>query len=231
MKINYEGMEIEYKLIYKRRKTLKISVKPDCTVEVVAPVGVSEEEIKKIILKKSKWILDRRKYFEENPQAREIISYKSGATHRYLGKNYKLNVFSSKKNHVKLEENNIYIYSRYSTNEEYNKKLLYNWYREGAKIEFERVFQECFEKFTKYNFEKPTLSIRKMKRRWGSYTPYKNHVMLNLELIKEDRELIEYVIIHELCHIRHQNHRKEFYEFLSEILPLWKDREKRLKER
>ncbi|WMJ82219.1 SprT family zinc-dependent metalloprotease [Clostridium sp. MB40-C1] len=228
MKINYEGIEIEFQAIYRKRKTLKISVKPDCTVEVVVPSGIKEEYIKEIVLKRAQWILKKREYFEKNSPRTILMNYVSGESHRYLGNEYKINIVFAKKNSVILEKSNIYIYSQNSTDGDYNKKLLYKWYRENAEIEFGRLFEECFKKFTEYNFTKPTWSIRKMKRRWGSYRPYKNHVTLNLELIKEEKDLIEYVIIHELCHIKHPNHSRRFYEFMDEILPKWRERKKRL---
>ncbi|MDE2953075.1 MAG: M48 family metallopeptidase, partial [Gemmatimonadota bacterium] len=104
---------------------------------------------------------------------------------------------------------------------------LEEWYRSKANIYFSRVFEECWHPFHKKRIDKPTLKIRNMKTRWGSLSR-KGNLTLNLGLIKAPRECIEYVVIHELCHLFHPNHGAEFYNLLELMLPDWIKRKHKL---
>ncbi|MCY6485026.1 SprT family zinc-dependent metalloprotease [Clostridium aestuarii] len=228
MKVNYGEKEIEFQVKYKKRKTLKISIKPNLAVEVSAPLRTKDEVIKEIILKRATWILKQKEHFEKILPGFTPRYYESGESHMYLGRQYMLKVIAAKKNHVELKERYIYIYTIHKHNREYNEKLLYKWYRNQAEKKFGELFEECFEKLRKYGIKKPTWSIRKMKARWGSYHPKKNHVLLNLELIRASSYCIEHVIVHELCHVKHPNHSKQFYGLMDLVMPDWQGRKEKL---
>lgn len=228
MKINYGEKEIEFQVKYKKRKSIRVSVKPSLEVEILAPLETKDEKIKEIVLKRAGWILKQQEYFKKFLPRLTPRYYVSGETHRYLGRQYRLKVIAADKNDVKLKGKFIYIYTINKLNREYNKDLLYKWYKDHAIKKFEKLFEQCYEKLRKYDIKKPTWSIRKMKSRWGSYDPKKNHINLNIELIKSSSYGIEYVIMHELCHVQHLNHDKEFYKFLDIVMPEWKDRKEKL---
>ena len=105
--------------------------------------------------------------------------------------------------------------------------LLEEWYRSKANIYFAQVFEECWRPLQKKGIDKPTLKIRNMKTRWGSLSR-KGNLTLNLELIRAPRECIEYVVIHELCHLFHPNHGAAFYNLLERMLPDWIKRKHKL---
>ncbi len=107
------------------------------------------------------------------------------------------------------------------------KKLLTDWYREKAVIHFEDTLKKILPLFARYDISEPELQIRHMPTRWGSCTT-KGKVILNPELIKAPKGSIEYVIIHELCHLIHHNHTKAFYELQESIMPDWKKWKERL---
>ena len=92
---------------------------------------------------------------------------------------------------------------------------------------FNEVIQSSFEKFSRYNIPFPTIQIRQMKKRWGSCTPT-GKIILNPELIKAPKACIEYVIIHELCHLVHPNHNIAFLNLQEKIMPEWKKWKARL---
>lgn len=81
-----------------------------------------------------------------------------------------------------------------------------------------------YEKLEKYGIEKPKISIRKMKTRWGSCSKNRQKIILNSELIKAPKACIDYVVLHEIIHLLHRNHDRKFYNFLTIYMPDWKKR-------
>ncbi len=117
------------------------------------------------------------------------------------------------------------------------RKLLENWYRQQAKVQFAEMLDVCWAKFQEGSLQglkpahrkiqKPTLQIRKMKTRWGSLS-HKGTLTLNLDLIRAPRECLEYLVMHELCHLIHSNHSPAFYSLLASHLPDWTTRKQTL---
>ena len=105
------------------------------------------------------------------------------------------------------------------------KRLLDLWYLEKACIQFADSLSRCHRKFTEDPY--PQLSVRKMRRRWGSLS-LRGRLTLNVDLIRAPKECIDYVITHELCHFKHHNHGPRFYRLLDSIMPDWKKVKHRL---
>lgn len=115
----------------------------------------------------------------------------------------------------------------YTNEKESIEKQLWSWYRQKAVDHFNTLLEKVLPLFQKYGIEKPALEIRPMTKRWGSCT-VNGKVILNLELIKAAKGSIEYVIIHELCHLVHHNHTRAFYELQTRMMPDWKKWKERL---
>jgi predicted metal-dependent hydrolase len=79
----------------------------------------------------------------------------------------------------------------------------------------------------KYGVERPPLMVRRMEQRWGSCTP-SGRALLNPHLILASTACIDYVVVHELCHLQHPHHGRDFYELLGRMMPNWKDRKAKL---
>ena len=88
-----------------------------------------------------------------------------------------------------------------------------------------------YPEFSKHKIKMPQISLRVMKTRWGSCTPGKGTIRFNLMLVDKPQECVEYVVVHELAHLVHPNHSKQFWKVVEEILPDWKERKKRLNEK
>ena len=101
------------------------------------------------------------------------------------------------------------------------KQLMDQWYLNKALLHFNESLDRCWKKFQKFDSAKPSISVKRMKKRWGSLSK-KGLMTLNPELIKAPKECIDYVVTHELCHIKYHNHSAEFYNLLYSILPDWK---------
>lgn len=226
--IKFGKHRISFSVVRSKRKTLETTVQPDLSVVAKAPEDVPIEKIIEKVQKRAFWIIKQKRYFTEFLPKAPPRKYVSGETHRYLGRQYRLKVLSTDKDDVKLKGKYFIIESRNKNNPEHNKKLLYKWYRKNAVQKFDTIFNEQFKRLKKYGIKKPKIEIKVMKSRWGSTSPNKNKIILNTELIKAPVHCIEYIITHETCHLKYPNHDKKFYDFLSMVMPDWKERKGRL---
>jgi len=226
--LNFRDRVIKYYLEKRDRKTMQINVYPNFSIKVIAPFDISKSKIDKRLKKRASWIIKQLNYFEDFPPKMPKRKYISGETHRYLGKQYRLKVLSSKLEEVKLIAGYINIYSKSKNNAEHNKMLLDKWDRLHAVKMFRKIMNKLLTKLNKYGINAPVLKVKKMKKRWGSCIPNKKVVILNDLLIKTPVGCIEYVLCHELCHLKYPNHDKGYYNFLSRVLPNWKERKRKL---
>jgi len=229
--IQYGSKQIDFRLEYSSRKSLGITVKPDLSVLVKAPADTSLEKVKEKLQKKAPWIIRQQSfflYFHPKTPARKFIS---GETHLYLGRQYRLKVKSEKikdksekgkgkSGEAKLNGQflEIYTYDKSKI-----KDIVEDWYLSKAKAKLHLIARPLFEKFiSNHNLSLITfhLSLRNMPTRWGSCTP-KGKIILNPELIKAPKGCIEYVIIHELCHLVHHDHTQKFIDLQTKEMKDW----------
>jgi predicted metal-dependent hydrolase len=216
-KIQFGSKEIDFHWEYSNRKSLGITVNPDLEVLVKAPVDTSLNKIKEKISKKAPWIIKQQSFFlsfHPKTPARKFIS---GETHLYLGRQYRLKIIDGKDEVVKLKGKFIEV----TTMDKLNVKQLVNkWYLQNAKTKFHAIAQQLIEKFKKYKVEPSSIVLREMPTRWGSCTP-KGKLILNPELMKAPKGCIEYVIIHELCHLVHRDHTQKFIDLQTKEMRDW----------
>ena len=219
--IQYGSMKIDFHLIFSDRKSLGIKVKPDLSVQVTAPGNTSLDRVKEKLRKKASWILKQQNYFQTFHPMTPPRKYVSGETHLYLGRRYRLKIRRALKPEVKIMEGFINVYINSHPGKEQVKKVLNNWYRDRAGIIFNEIYDNTQKEFSKRNITSDIFIIRAMKRRWGSCTPGKR-IIINTELIKAPKRCIEYVIVHEMCHLKYPNHSESFYKLQNKIMPDWK---------
>ena len=224
--LTYDGETIPFDLQYSKRKSLEIAVHPDGSVVVKAPLGSDEILIQGFLYQRLRWIRRQLRYFAQFEPRTPERQFVGGESHLYLGKQYRLKIRPSDTDEVLLKRDFFHIQT-VDDKPEHIAMLLEEWYWSEAEVYFAQVFAECWQLFEKRGVDKPALKIRKMKTLWGSFS-VKRGITLNLELIKAPRECIEYVAIHELCHLFHLNHGPEFYNLLEQFLPDWKKRKHRL---
>ncbi|MCG2725446.1 MAG: M48 family metallopeptidase [Elusimicrobia bacterium] len=219
----YKNVSFDYNLIREDRKTISLTVFPTRLLLVKAPFKGSEDRIYDFLRRKFRWVLKQQRYFAQfkiHPEKQ----YVSGETFRYRGRCHKLLVRKNNHNETILLQHGILkMFTALPKQALHNKALLNVWYREKAHKVFEERLKICFVKFDFVHNEIPGLMIKQMKRRWGSYSHKTNRVILNQELIKASTKYIDYVITHELCHIKHREHNRGFYDFLKSKLPKWKN--------
>ena len=216
----YGKTQIEYSLLYVDRKTMEIAVHPDCAVVVKVPLRSDTILIEAKLHKRARWIIKQINYFKQFSPKTPSRSYVNGESHLYLGKKYRLKITQGIGNSVKLSKGLFNIVCSDISNPELINTLLRGWYLEKAHAQFNESFERCWPKFRHVSSQKPNLSIKKMKKRWGSLST-KGTLTLNTELIKAPKECIDYVVIHELCHLKYHDHSSEFYRLLDSVIPGW----------
>ena len=224
--ITYGNREISFRLEFVERKTMTIKVLPDTSVNVIVPLDSSILKIEEKVKSKAKWIVKQKKKYETFLPHTTERKFVNGETHLYLGRQYLLAIEKSKISNVKLYRGKL-IVNYPKTDSATVEKILKNWYREKAQQTFEKVLIEKIQLFQKYNISKPEMEIKWMAKRWGSCTK-NGKITLNTELIKAPKACIDYVLIHELCHLVHHNHTRNFYDLQSKILPDWERWKERL---
>jgi len=218
--IAYGNTMLDVEVEFSSRASLSLEVNPDLTIRVIAPEKTTLGLIEEQVLKKGSWIIKQLDFFQQFLPRTPERQYVSGETHLYLGRKYVLKIRKADKNRVKLMGGELRVFVVELGSSELVKRLLTEWYYNHAKRRFNHVIDDCLSRFKKYGVERPPLVVKRMSKRWGSCTP-KNKVILNPEIIKAPAKCIEYVVVHELCHLVHANHSSSFYELQSEVMPNW----------
>lgn len=226
--ISFGSQQLSFEVSLSARKTLAISVHPDLQIEVKAPIIATQDEIREKVKKKAAWIIRQIDYFEGFLPRTPDRKYVSGETHRYLGKQYQLKVVLAHDESVKLQTGLIVV-SGYDTSAIRVRQLLTRWYYKHAKQKIEARYHEILPSFKKYGLEAREIRFKRMETRWGSCN-VKQAIVLNPELIKAPIRCIDYVIVHELCHLKHHNHGAKFYQMLDIMMPDWQKWKQRLEE-
>ena len=225
--IQFGSKIIDFRLEYSDRRSLGITVTPEMEVFVKAPTDTSVEKVKEKIRKKAPWIIKQLSFFLSFQPKTPTRKYISGETHLYLGRQYRLQIKIDTVESVKLKGKFIEITV---SEKQRAKKLMNDWYLQLAQKKFEVLASPLIDKFKKYKVEPSLIVIRNMPTRWGSCTP-KGKIILNPELIKAPKGCIEYVIIHELCHLIHYDHTQKFIDLQTKEMKdwvKWKDKLERL---
>jgi len=216
----YGRKTIDFSLLYCDRKTLEIAVHPDASVVVKAPLSADFAWIEKKIIKRARWILRQVNYFKQFEPKTPGRCYVNGETHLYLGRQYRLKLKEGAKDSVKLSRGFFHVTCRKEPTPAVAKELLKDWYLKKARIQFAESMDRCWQKLGGLDACQPKLSIRRMRRRWGSLSN-QGRVILNADLIRAPKECIDYVVTHELCHLQHRDHSPEFYKLLESTIPDW----------
>lgn len=215
--IQFGSKQIDYQIEYSDRKTLGITVTPDMDVLVKAPNDSTINKIEEKLKKKAPWIIKQQSFFLAYHPKTTKRNYVSGETHLYLGRQYLLRVEENEKESVKLKGKFIVVKTHDKSRV---KQLVNNWYLEHARSKFHATALPLIEKFKKYKVEPSSIVLREMPTRWGSCTP-KGKIILNPELIKAPKGCIEYVIVHELCHLIHHDHTQKFMDLQTKEMKDW----------
>lgn len=219
--LHTETEEIPYTIQYTRRKTVGIAVTADGAVAVRAPYGVIPIHIAAILNRRMRWIQKQRIRAQHIATHIPEPLYTHGATHSYLGQPYTLNIVNTSPQAVAIQGATILIASAGNAEPTHIKAMLDDWYRQQAYAQVRASIERCWAPFAAMGYRQPTLRVKYMKTRWGSLSP-KGFVNINIELVKASHACIDYVITHELCHLKYTAHDAHFYRLLATYIPHWK---------
>ena len=225
LKFDYGSRIITFNLIYRKRKTMSIEVETTGEVTVIVPVGTATEDVIEKVKSRAGWIVSKQyesKFINDTKIEREAVS---GESYMYLGRNYSLD--------IRVDENidNIsvklfqgkFVVNTYTKDEDLIKKAMENWYREKtlAKVKERVSYYSSY-----FNDEVTTVKVKEQKKRWASCTS-KNELLFNWRCVMAPVFVLDYIVVHEMCHMEYKNHSKDFwnrvYAVMSdyEVRKLW----------
>lgn len=224
MQIEISGIKIEIQK--KNIKNLHLAVlPPDGKVRVSAPMHLSDESITMFIRTKLGWIKKQQAKFERQPRQSER-EYVSGETLYLFGQQYFLRVeYSYKGNSLVLEGNEAILTVRKESTASQREAFVNEWYRSKLKEKIE-IYLPKWENITGLRCE--SWQTKYMTTRWGTCNTNTGKIWLNLQLAKKPIECLEYVILHELAHLKVRNHGTEFVAILDQYMPYWRSIKKTL---
>lgn len=222
MKLEYNNSTIEFIIEYKKRKTVEIKIDLDTTVRVSAPKGANEEDVIDIIKSKLPMISKKLKSLMETPTGAKEKEYKCGEKFLYLGTEYPIQIIideNVEKNKVSFEQNIFFITIK-NCGEAAIKSTMENFYKK----ECNKIIQKRISYYQKYfNIKPKVIRIEESSKKWGSCNSNRN-IDFNWRLAMAPIEIIDYIVVHEMCHMVHMNHSKSFWRLVGKIIPDYKKR-------
>lgn len=229
--ISSDGNQISYDLERKNVKNLNLHVRRDGSVYVSANKLVPAEQVDAFLESKVSFILNAQKRFQEQAQYKpQPKQYVSGETFYIQGRGLRLQVAQAAKDRIYSDGVHLYLEVKDPMDFEKKKRMVSKFIDQQCRQVFGEIVAEVYPVFQKYGVAIPTLRIRDMETRWGSCLAKKGIITLNKRLLEAPRHCIEYVVIHEFCHFIHPNHSKQYYAFLTMLMPDWRERKKVLDE-
>jgi predicted metal-dependent hydrolase len=204
-----------------RKRTASINIVQG-HVQVIVPETLSEQRIEAIIQQRRQWIQQKLRLQSEQVPAR-AKEYVSGESFSYLGKNYRLKVIEHVPTEVKLKcgmlQVGVYPNIPQQDKQDYIRQQLVQWYQYHAK---ERL-QEKTHRFARMLNVKPrSISIRDFSSRWGSCL-VTDDISYNWRIVIAPHAIVDYVVVHELCHLLEHNHSEPFWKTVGKIIPNYRE--------
>lgn len=226
----YGDESVSYEVVRKaiaegKKRKITIKVHPDCSAVVNASEDADKAEIHAAVMKRAGWIYDALKEFKGHLEYVQPKHYVSGEMQFYLGRRYVLKVVENPEifSSVKMLRGKLLVsLLRFDGRKKVRvQAMVRTWYNARAEKVFKERLQELVGQ-TPWVTEVPKHRILSMQKQWGSCSAG-GSILLNPHLVKAPKECIDYVILHELCHIVEHNHSDKFYRLLTSVMPGWKD--------
>lgn len=212
---------IEVLVRRKKINSLRLMVKGE-TGEVVlsAPTYVPKKMIEKFLIEKIDWIK------KQKSQQKPKFEFAEGNQLFVLDKVYTIKIVNGKKNSLRLKENEAILTKKQDVTKEELQKFYDNW----RKKELKKILPSYFEKWSqKTGLEVKGFTVRNMRSRWGSCNTRQHTISINLQVLNKPSICLDYLVLHEVAHIKHSSHNQDFKDFLTHYMPNWRTIRKLLK--
>ncbi len=227
--MNKNLSSFNYKIVRKKRKTIGIKVTSKGEVIITSPFGISEEMLENIVKKKSQWILSKLHKFK-NENMEEETSIKNGYKLMYLGIELKLELNDKRESSREffISDGKFKVFLQHNIDSE--ETLMKNHITMIYKREAEKILRERTKIYMEIMHVHPLkITIKNQKTIWGSCS-FKKNINYNYKIIMAPIEIVDYIVVHELCHLIHMNHSKQYWNAVKSILPDYGVRRQWLKE-
>lgn len=205
-----------------RRKTVSIFIERNGSVKVLAPVAASNEKVEAAVKSKEYQIFSKIAKWKELNQGKVNRAFVNGQSFLYLGRNYRLRLTENQDVPLKISGGFFLLDKKYLPKAE---KAFKDFYRQKALIKIQERLKLIEKKFT----HKPTaVKVLELQNRWASWTP-KNALNFHWKCIMAPVSVLDYIIIHEMVHLKHPNHSTEFWNELDKKMPDYREHENWLK--
>jgi len=211
-----------------RRRTIVVTVNPDRSLAVRAPLRLSQSDIRDFVSRKAPWILKVWARMEALPPRVEQ-SFGEGTLVPLLGESYPLFFRQGDRKSAQIGDGRLIITSPEPLPDEGVKLMIEGWYRRQAREIIPKRLAACHRLMAPEGIPLPPFTVRPMKSRWGSYSYRSSRVCLNLHLLATTPECLDYVIIHELCHIKVRHHGPDFWRLVERYAPNFREARAALK--
>ena len=192
---------------------------PDARVHLSMPFYMTEADARSMILRKWNWILRSREKVLSRPRP-QPLEYTSGERHFLFGQAYTLQLcpITSGANYIELSGDQLIMHCRPSATRESRQNQLREWYRDRLRETLERLVSQWTRQLGERDV---TWRIQLMRSEWGSCNYRRRSLLFNLDLARVPMECIEYIVVHELSHLRVHNHGTAFQALMTDRLPNW----------
>jgi len=213
-------LDFEYEVIRRpRRRTASISVKCNNAVVVVVPSNLPRKNIEMIVHSKARWIRRKLHFNSEVREKHRPKEYVSGEAFAYLGRNYRLKVIEGEARPAALQQGRIQVYVPHGTSggfrEQHIIKQLTAWYQERA---MKRLQEKTARYAGQLGVTPSKVSIKAYISRWGS-CHRDGRIYFNWRIIMAPHSVVDYVVVHELCHLIHHNHSRDYWRLVESVMP------------
>jgi predicted metal-dependent hydrolase len=204
-----------------RRRTVGIYVEPNRRVTVLAPTAADTDSVERILRRRLPWIRRQRREIEALPPPSPPRQWVNGETHRYLGRQYRLKVVVGTERSVKLVGGHFVVTIPEPTDRAAVRRLMDGWYRARARQQVMERAARLLKSTTWLELtELPPIAIKALTHRWGSTTKA-GRITFTVDVVKLPAACLDYVIAHELVHLKIPNHSPAYWRMLGRVMPDW----------
>jgi hypothetical protein len=197
-----------------RSKSARVQVE-DGSVSIIVPETLTQERIAKIVTDKHRWIKEKL-YLHQQTAPVSSKEFVSGEAFPYLGRNYRLKIESGAFQPAKLKQGRLVVtIPKETVSPGLVRNAVVRWYR----LQAQTRFAEKVVRYAKVIGVKPTsVAVKTFKSRWGSCT-VKDEILFHWKVIQAPHRVVDYVVVHELCHLKHHDHSTAFWKSVERVMP------------